>query len=131
MSLLHVLMEFVLDFNKCDRTWSRNQAWSPFPNNALPQPYVMKIDIIYNVLFLFVWNERENQVCSRKAALLKSHLAVQICTFSCVEYFVNPYLVELFIQRSGDCKYCDVRNSKFRHWYISASFTKCLEHSYL
>ena len=41
---------------------------------------------------------------------MKSHLAVQICTVSYVEYFVIPeklYLAEFCVQRRGDSKYCN------------------------
>ena len=63
-------------------------------------------------------------------SLLKSHLAVQICT---VTMFTNSniskkiYLAKHFIQKSGNSKYCNFLNSKLNY----ANFTKYSEHSCL
>ena len=57
-------------------------------------------------------------------------MTVHICTVNYVEHFVNSKEIIFggaLRTKGGDSKYCNFLNSKLRHAYISASFTKFSE----
>ena len=67
---------------------------------------------------------------------------VEICNHICQSRFVllvmlnislipkKLCLAESFVKKTGDFKYCKFLNSKLRHGYISASFTKFSGYSF-
>ena len=61
---------------------------------------------------------------------LTSHLAVQICTVTMLNnsnISKKIYLAKHFVQKSGNCKYCNFLNGKLHY----TNFTKYSEHSCL